>query len=279
MLLLCWALLKVVIAFFPSSHRSCRNYYGITINPESLILVNGDTSSDSATPKEINDIWNSLSCIEVQAESLRTCSFDKAFERVQVFLKTEEGQSINTMIELWQGLDNSPQRIGVHLDNGSKTPFRSVIEVPGGFNSIAISNRHLKFPVTAGIEASKGSELNSPISPVKSLMSMSKSTVVQGGSDYDTSFGASVASVQIALLTDGRPLNARIELVQSHNKYKQSMEVYCEDGEERPFYIVIETPTPGSVVRIVNTATEEFPLLAFLEPYRIDSSVNLSDCM
>ena len=233
MLSLCWALSKTVIAFFPSSHehRSYRNYYGRTINPEPLILVNGDTSSDSATPKEINDIWNSLSCIEVQAESLRTCSFDKAFERVQVFLKTEEGQSINTIIELWQGSDKSPQRIGVQSDNGSKTPFRSVIEVPGGFNSIAISNRHLKFPVTAGIEASKGNQLNGSISPVKSLMGMSKSTVVQGGSDYDTSFGASVASVQIALLTDGRPLNARIELVQSHNKYKQSMEVYCEDGE------------------------------------------------
>lgn len=251
------------------------------MNQESLIIMNSDTSSDSATPKEIKDIWNSLSCIEVQAESLRTCSFDKAFERVQVFLKTEEDKSMNTIIELWQGLDNSPQRIEVHLDNGSKTPFRSVIETPGGFNSIAISNQHLKFPVTAGIEANKGNDLNGLISPVKSLMSMSKSTIVQGGSDYDTSFGASVASVQIALLTDGRPLNARVELVSSHNKYKQSMEVYCEDGEDRPFYIVIETPVvppdTNNVVRIVNTATEEFPLFASLEPYRIDSSVDLSD--
>jgi len=201
--------------------------------------------------------------VTVQGDTLRTCSFDEAVERVQVFLKTE-GRPLTANVELWQGPDNTPQKVQVYLEDGLERPFSAVIESPGGSNAIAIRNTGMQeFPLIAHIQTD-----TEDVSPA-AIVSATPRTI-QGGAVYTTPFDPSVASVQVLLQTDGRPLNAKIELLQGPNNNKQVMEVYTEDGMSRPFYVVIETPGTGNVVRLVNTATIEYPITAVVEPYSIE---------
>ena len=199
--------------------------------------------------------------IAVQGGSLKTWSFeDPRVQRAQVVLGTS-GRPLNAKIELWQGPDNSPYKLDCYLEDGALRPLKCMIELPGGSNTVAVRNEgHIEFPIQAKIEPGLGD----------SFMELGKGRIVQGGAVYTTPFDPDVQSVKLVLQTDGRPMTARIELMQGPYNDKQVMEVYSEDGLERPFIAVIETPGVGNVVRLVNTATVEFPLRASVEPYDID---------
>jgi hypothetical protein len=207
--------------------------------------------------------------ITVQGGALRTCSFEEQVDRVSVFLKTD-GRPLNANVELWQGPDNTPQKMSIYLEDGSTRPFRATVESPGSSNAIAIRNTgQIEFPLKAGIEPDMSGEENNPAEIL--LNDTANRKTVQGGAVYTTPFPPSVQSVQVALRSDGRPMNARVELLQGPNNNKQVMDIYTEDGAARPFYVIIDTPGNGNVVRIVNTATVEFPLTAAIEPYVVDN--------
>jgi hypothetical protein len=81
-----------------------------------------------------------------------------------------------------------------------------------------------------------------------------------------------VESVQVLLQTDGRPLHARVELVQGPNDSKQTIDVFSENGKTQPFFAVIDTQG-SSTIRVINTAPSMvFPLTAVVEPYMVDET-------
>eukprot|EP00814_Leptocylindrus_danicus_P001800 CAMPEP_0116031040 /NCGR_PEP_ID=MMETSP0321-20121206/17255_1 /TAXON_ID=163516 /ORGANISM="Leptocylindrus danicus var. danicus, Strain B650" /LENGTH=301 /DNA_ID=CAMNT_0003506045 /DNA_START=54 /DNA_END=959 /DNA_ORIENTATION=- len=209
-------------------------------------------------------LWDPSTTLIVQGQTLKTWSYaSHQVDRVQVALKTE-GRPLDADVDLWQGPDNTPCKMRVYVEDGAKRPFNAVVETPRGPNTIAIRNiGQLEFPLTACVSAVE-------VPDSRYLSDTAPGMIIQGGALRTYPFDPAVESVQILLKTDGRPLNARVELLQGPNNNKQVIELYTEDGMDRPYYCVIETPGSGNVVRIVNTAPVEFPLNAWVEPLDVD---------
>merc|ERR1712097_241588 len=66
----------------------------------------------------------------------------------------------------------------------------------------------------------------------------------------------------VLLTSDGMPMNARIEILQGPDTNKQVIELYSENGLDRPFFCTFATPWSGNVIRILNTGPMEYPLTA-----------------
>jgi hypothetical protein len=200
----------------------------------------------------------------VQGGSLRTWSYrSPAVEQVQVVLSTE-GRPLDADIELWHGPDNTPCKMRVYVENGLLRPFSAVIETPRGPNTVAIRNiGQIEFPLAADVFAENVDQPSADCT--------TSAATIQGGALRTYPFDPSVDSVAVLLETDGRPLNARIELLQGPNNNKQVIELYTEDGCDRPFFCVLETPGSGNVVRVVNTAPVEFPMTAGVVPHSINA--------
>merc|ERR1719454_33958 len=87
--------------------------------------------------------------------------------------------------------------------------------------------------------------------------------LVQGGSLRTWSYRSpAVEQVQVVLGTEGRPLDADIELWHGPDNTPVKMRVYCENGQMRPFNAVIETPRGPNTVAIRNIGQIEFPIAA-----------------
>jgi len=192
-------------------------------------------------------------------DTLRTWSFKSPYvEEVQVKL-TSEGRPLDSDIELWQGPDNVPCKMRVYIENGANRPFYAVFRTPRAPNTIAIRNiGAIEFPLIADV---RSSNIANP-----SDLCLSSFSPIQGGALRTYAFNPFVESSQIMLKTDGRPLNSRIELLQGPNNNKVVIELYIDDGFEKPFFCILNTPGTGNVIRIVNTSPIEFPLIASVTP-------------
>ena len=224
-----------------------------------------------------------LQPVRVQGGALRTWSF-KNVERLLVSITGDditllssdatmrkEGRLLHCQIDLCQGPDNTPLRMEVKSGKGKYRPFKAVIENPGGDSTLFIRNiGDLEFPVVAAVGGANEMGTSGLMPIPESIYDMPSEKLLQGGAIITYPLDASVLSAKVILKTDGRPLNALVELVQGPNAVKHTIDLYTEDGLERPLFTVVATPGAGNVIRVVNTASLEFPLVVNVEPYEID---------
>jgi len=197
--------------------------------------------------------------IEIQGESLRTWSYkNPAVEKVQVVLTTI-GRPLEAGVEVWNGAGNTPIQVRAYSEDGELRPFSAVLETPRGPSTVAIRNiGQMEFPLTANVDHQNVAR------PSGDHWNLAQN--IQGGSLRTFPLGPLVENVEVLLETDGRPLNARLEILQGPNTNKQVVELYTEDGLDRPFFCIIATPESGNVVKIINTGPVEFPLTASVVP-------------
>lgn len=257
-----------ISAFQGSQRLSSGLRRNVKVNSMNDLYVAGQVK-----PQHLSDIGlepnnkvmraNRDSAVLVQGGSLRTWSYKSPYiEQLEVVL-TSEGRPFEADIELWNGPDNTPCKMRVYVENGHICPFSAVIQTPRGPNTVAVRNvGQFELPFSTDVHANDVEEPSSEC--------ISSSKTIQGGALRTYQFDAAVDTVQVLLKTDGRPLNARIELLQGPNNNKQVVELYTEDGLDRQFYCILKTPGYGNVVRVVNTAPIEFPMTAGVVPHTIN---------
>ena len=201
--------------------------------------------------------------IIVQGGSIKTWSFHSPrIERAKVTL-TSDGRPIDVDVDSWQGPDSTPYQMRLYTENGKERPIRLMMETPRTSNTIAVRNTgQMEFPVIADVEANLDE-----VPLAAKLVDAESSIIIQGGALRSYPFDANVDQVQVLLMTNGLPMHARIELLHGPNNIKQTFELYAENGSDRPFYAVMESPGTGNVVRIVNAGSMEFPIYAWVAPF------------
>ena len=139
--------------------------------------------------------------------------------------------------------------MAVYIEDGNYRPFSALVATPRGSNAIAVRNTaNLEFPLAGKSCCLLPSLYSLDVCPSLLTGPVLFITVacvepengdaglwdifdgpddyrlartVQGGSVHTIPFAPEVESVQLLLKTDGRPLNARVELLQGPNNNKQ----------------------------------------------------------
>jgi hypothetical protein len=217
------------------------------------------------------DNMDSLSpFLRVEGESRKTWKFpDQDKEVVQVVMKTE-GRPVQAVTELWVGPDWTPVKLKCYSEDGEVRPIQTLLATRNKVANVEIRNlAGYMFPLSGSCAYAE-----SPLMTARKDVGKSKGRRVAGDAVHTLALDGKIGQVQVMLETDGKQLSARVELLTGPNNIKQTFEIFTNNGALNSLFVVFNTPGTGSMVRIVNTNTVEFPLTAYIEPYSMKADVS-----
>lgn len=100
-----------------------------------------------------------------------------------------------------------------------------------------------------------------PRPSIPTMNSSADSIEIQGGSLRTWSYSL-LKEAQVILSTEGRPLDASVEVWHGPDNVPTKMRVYNDDGWIRPFNAVLHTRNRPSTIAIRNIGQLEFPIVA-----------------
>lgn len=192
----------------------------------------------------------------VEGMTRKTWTFnDISKDRVQVAC-TSEGRPVNADIQLWIGPDWTPFMMKAYTEDGKLRPIQTLIGTRNKAAMIEVRNTgEYEFPFSAASDYAKGPMVTLP----KEIPATTSGERVDGGALRSFPINTATEQLEVVLNTDGRQLNARIEVLNAPNNPKQTFEVFTNNGELNSLCVCFNTPDAGNTVRIVNLAPVEFP--------------------
>jgi hypothetical protein len=195
----------------------------------------------------------------VEGKTRKTWKFnDLSKDRVQLAV-TSEGRPVNADVQLWLGPDWTPFTLKAYSEDGKARPIQTLVGTRNKAAMLEVRNvGEYEFPINAASNYAKGSMALIPQEAVGGKR-------VDGGALRAFPLSPEAEKLEVVLNTDGRQLNARIELLNAPNNPKQTFEVFTNNGELSSLCVCFNTPDAGNTIRIVNLAPVEFPCYIHLK--------------
>jgi len=199
----------------------------------------------------------------VEGKSRKTWKFnDLSKDRVQCAVNSD-GRPVNADIQLWIGPDWTPFKLRAYTEDGKARPINTLIGTRNKVSTIEVRNvGPYEYPLKAASNYAKDLMATAPLeTPPNTAIER-----VDGGALRSFPLDPETEQIELVLKTDGRQLNARVELLNGPNNPKQTFEVFTNNGELNCLCVAMNNPDAGgSTVRIQNLGTLEFPCYIHLK--------------
>ena len=215
----------------------------------------------------------------IQGNTRRTFKPNYESEVSEIVMETG-GRPLNAEFELWDGPNNTPTKMKVYSEDGNTRPFVARVRTPNsrsGRNVMSFKNSgRLETPFSGGVGPVRPRD---PYAPAP-LERMGYNNFPEGDDYIDTSFMVTiqgnslktwtlendVESVEVIIVSDGNPMYTNVELWGADGHNKQIAEIYNDDGYNRPFSAIVETPGTANTICVKNTGPIEYPVRAKVVP-------------
>lgn len=193
---------------------------------------------------------------------------DNSKEIVQIAMEST-GRPLNADVQLWIGPDWTPVTIHAHSEDGKDYPIQTLVGTRNMAANVEVKNTG---PSTMPVNSAVSYAI-SPLADARDRVAEEvEGKYMEGGSVHHLSFAPEIDQLQVLLKTQGKQLNAKIELLNGPNNVKQEFEVFTNNGELNSLFVVFNTPGEGNAIRVKNLAPLEYPCEIFTKASKVGKS-------